>query len=41
MGKSKFISEDLLPEKSEIIFLSIGIMFVKSVLFLVSCSNKG
>jgi hypothetical protein len=40
-GKSKFTSEDLLPQKREIIFLLFEIISDKSILFLVSTSNKG
>src|SRR6056300_588250 len=41
IGKSKFTSESLLPQKREIIFLLFGIMLDKSILLLDSCSSKG
>ena len=41
IGKSKFTSDDLLPEKSEIIFLSFDMMLDKSILLFVSYSNNG
>ena len=41
MGKRIFTSEDLLPQQREIIFLSFEIILDKSILFLISISNKG
>jgi hypothetical protein len=41
IGKSIFTSENLLPQKREIIFLLFEIISDKSILFLVSISNKG
>ena len=40
IGKSKFTSDDLLPQKSEIIFLSFEMMLDKSILSFDTCSNN-
>ena len=41
IGNNKFTSEDLLPQNSEIIFFSFVIIFDKSILLIVLCSNNG
>ena len=41
IGKSKFTSDDLLPQKREIIFLSFGMILDMSILLFISCSNNG
>ena len=38
---SKFISDNLLPAKTEIIFLLFDMIFDKSILLFISCSING